>query len=161
MRYGPPLLALLLLSPVLGSLPVPTDSQGERLDRIGWLAGCWETQGGNTVVEEQWMRPRGGSMLGMSRTIRAGRTVGWELVRIEVRVDRLVYVAEPSGQAMAEFAEVALTDSLVSFENPYHDFPQRITYRRQSDGALAARVESVTGETPRGFDLAYHRVACP
>jgi len=160
-RYGPALLALLILSPVLGLPPGSADSQGERLDRIGWLAGCWETQGGSTVVEEQWMRPRGGSMLGMSRTIRAGSTVGWELVRIEVRADRLVFVAEPSGQAMAEFAEVALTDSSVSFENPYHDFPQRITYRRQRDGALTARVESVTGETPRGFDLVHSRVACP
>jgi hypothetical protein len=155
-----PLLAL-LMPLALGSASIPADGQGDRLDRIGWLAGCWELEGGGTVIEEQWMRPRGGSMLGMSRTIRAGRTVGWELVRIEVRAARLVYVAEPSGQPMAEFAEVALTDSSVSFENPYHDFPQRITYRRQSDGALTARVESVTGETPRGFDLVYRRVACP
>lgn len=157
MTHAIPLLVLLVMASVLGSAA----GQGDRLDQIGWLAGCWEAQSGGTVVEEQWMRPRGGSMLGMSRTIRAGRTVGWELVRIETRVDRLVYVAEPSGQAMAEFVERALTDSSVSFENPEHDFPQRITYRRRGDGGLAARAEGMSGEAPRGFDLAYRRTACP
>ncbi len=56
--------------------------------------------------------------------------------------------------------EVSLGDSVVSFENPEHDFPQRITYRRRSDGGVTARAESVTGE-PRGFDVPYRRVACP
>ncbi len=153
------ILSVLLL---MSALAVASDlGQGNRLDRVAWLAGCWQVEGGTTVVEEQWMRPRGGTMLGMSRTVRDGRTVEWELVRIEVREDRLVYVAEPSGQALAEFPEVALTDSVVSFENPEHDFPQRITYRRRSDGGMTARVESVTGESPRGFDLPYRRVACP
>lgn len=84
-----PLLAL-VLSSAFASSSVPVDEQENRLERVAWLAGCWEFEGSTTVVEEQWMRPRGGTMLGMSRTVRDGRTVGWELVRIDLREDRLV-----------------------------------------------------------------------
>ena len=40
----------------------------DALDRVAWLGGCFEMRQGNLIVEEQRMAPRGGSMLGMSRT---------------------------------------------------------------------------------------------
>ncbi len=71
------LLLLALSLSVLGWASGTFDRQDDRLARLAWLAGCWEVAGATTVVEEQWMRPRGGSMLGMSRTTRDGRTGNW------------------------------------------------------------------------------------
>jgi len=53
------------------------------VDRVAWLQGCWRSTRGEATVEEQWMAPRGGTMLGMGRTVRGGTLVEYELVLIK------------------------------------------------------------------------------
>ena len=55
----------------------------------------------------------------------------------------------------------AVSDSAVIFENPAHDFPQRIIYRRRGADSLLARVEGMRGGRLRGLDFPYRRVPCP
>lgn len=135
------------------------------IDRLAWLAGCWSRESPKRIVEEQWMAPRGGLMLGMSRTVskETGGTIEFEAVRIEEREGKLVFVAKPSGQPEATFESIELTESLVVFENPAHDFPQRVGYQRTAEGGLAAWIEGSSG--PEGelkrVDFPYARVDCP
>jgi hypothetical protein len=131
------------------------------VDQLRWMEGCWEFTAGDRIVEEQWMAPRGGTMMGMSRTVRGSRTVAWETVLLrEDSGGSVSYNAYPSGQPAAVFPAAELSDSHAVFTNPGHDFPQRISYRRRGD-TLAARVEGRIGETVRGSDFPYHRTACP
>lgn len=128
--------------------------------QLAWLAGCWARESGATLVEEQWMRPRGGAMLGMSRTIRRDTVVEYEHLRIFDRGGRAVYAALPSGQALTEFESAAIGDTLVIFENPAHDFPQRVIYRRRGADSLIARIEGTRGGRPSAVDFPFRRVAC-
>ena len=131
------------------------------IDDLGWLAGCWAMEAGETVVEEQWMAPAGGMMLGMSRTVRDGRTVAFEHLRIREEGDLLVYRAEPSGQAPAEFTELESTERSITFANPAHDYPQRIRYTGSPDGGtLTARIEATVDGEVRGSDFPYTRRQC-
>ena len=41
-------------------------------DRVAWLQECWLFTVGGSVVEEQWTAPRGGTLLGTSRTVVGG-----------------------------------------------------------------------------------------
>jgi hypothetical protein len=136
----------------------------DRVQSLAWLAGCWEAAGPTRSVEEQWMRPRGGTMLGMSRTTqRADKTESTaehEFLRVYARDGKLVYAAQPSGQASAEFTETELGATHVVFGNPTHDFPHVIRYRRIGADSLHARVEGTLGGSQRGFDFRYRRVAC-
>lgn len=132
-----------------------------RIAEVAWLAGCWEQASGAGLVEEQWTRPRAGLMLGSGRTVRGDTLIEYEQTRIFERGGRLVYGANPSGQAPAEFESIALSDSAVTFENPAHDFPQRVSYRRRGADSLVGRVEGVRGGKLRGVDFPYARVACP
>ena len=152
-------LALLLLA--LSGPAAHAQQAGAAAARLGWLAGCWEARSGGQVVEEQWMRPRGGSLLGMSRTVAADSAAGHELMRIVERSGSLVFQAHPSGQAPAEFPAVEIGDRRVVFADPAHDFPQRIIYRRVGVDSLVARVEGERGGTVRGIDFRYVRVECP
>ena len=135
----------------------PSDSIG----RLSWLAGCWELKAGARVVEEQWTSPRGGLMLGSSRTLRNDNLVEFEQVRIEQRGQALVYVASPSRQATAEFTATSSSDSAVVFENPAHDFPKKIFYRRQARDSLVAGIEGPRAGTTRTIIYPYERVSCP
>lgn len=103
------------------------------------------------------MAPAGDGMLGMSRTVAKNRIVEHEFLQIRVQDGKLVYIAKPSGQAEATFPAKMAGPREVVFENLAHDFPQRIIYRLQSDGNIAARIEG--GE--KGIDFPMRRVSCP
>jgi hypothetical protein len=129
---------------------------------LSWIAGCWRQTAGTRIVEEQWMAPRGGTMLGMSRTVRDDTVlVEFEQLRVTDRGAGAVYHAEPSGQASADFVATGVTDSIVTFSNPQHDFPQRIIYRRRGPDSLIARIEGTRNGAVRGVDFPYVRVGCP
>lgn len=130
------------------------------IDRLAWLAGCWERRTEQSITEEQWMAPRGGMMLGMGRVVRGAETVAHEAMRIEQRADALVFVAQPSGQERAEFTATSVTDAEVVFENAAHDFPHRIRYRHAAGDSLHARIEGMEDEAAQGVDFRMGRVAC-
>jgi Domain of unknown function (DUF6265) len=130
------------------------------IERIAWLQGCWELASTELTVEEQWMAPRGGSMIGVSRTVRGGSTLEYELAVIRERGDRLVYIAHPSGQPTAEFTEAAISEGRIVFENLEHDFPQRIGYERQG-AALEAYIEGTKAGQQRRIAFPYRRTTCP
>lgn len=147
-------MALLVASiPAAGGTP-------SGVERIAWLQGCWSLTAGGRTVEEQWMAPRGGVMLGVGRTVKDGRLVEHEFVIIRERGDALVYEAHPSGQSPAEFVAQRVDAGFVVFENAQHDFPQRVGYRPRGSG-IDAWVEGTVGGRTRRVDFPYDRAACP
>ena len=128
---------------------------------LSWLAGCWKHEESGYRRDEQWMRPDGGTMIGMSRTVAAGETVEWEHIRIETRDGKLAYVANPAGQAEAAFLQAELTDSSVVFEASEHDFPQRIIYQRMSPGSIHAWIEGDVDGVTRVVEFPMARTRCP
>ena len=155
--FGLVLLAALLPCRT-GRAQTPQDSP---VLRLSWLAGCWESERGDRRMEEQWMAPRGGTMLGMSRTVAGDAVREFEFLRISEKEGRLVLTARPSGQPEASFTSIEVTSSRVVFENPAHDFPQRIIYRLDADGSLAARIEGTQNGQARGVDFPMRRAKCP
>src|SRR5262249_14644321 len=105
-----------------------------------WLAGCWQQTRGNSVTLGMWMSPAGGMLLA-SRTVAGGSVREYEQLVLRQDQAQLVYTAHPSGQAEASFASTEVTDSAFSVANPQHDFPQKISYRRQGKDSLVARIE--------------------
>jgi len=131
------------------------------VDRMAWLAGCWERRAGEEYIQEQWMTPEGGTMLGMGRTVVAGATREFEYMRIEENDGRLVFTALPSGQKVTSFTAIIITPSRIVFENPTHDFPQRVIYAHGDDGSLQARIEGEMDGKAQGVDFTMQRAACP
>ena len=140
------------------ALEAPAQDAG--LEKLRWLAGCWELQRGHRQTIEMWMAPAGGLMLGASRTIVGGTVREFEQVRLSLRDGKIVYTASPSGQARTDFTASAIGDSGFTVENPAHDFPQRIIYARRGADSLVARIEGNTPNGPRGVDYPMRRVRC-
>ena len=136
------------------------DSRGGDVERLRWMAGCWELAARGRVIHEQWMAPAGGMMLGMSRTVVRDSVREYEQLRIETRNGVATYVAQPSGQAATTFAATHLSDSSVTFANPAHDFPQRIMYHRVGADSLIARIEGDRGGKLQGMTFPMRRAAC-
>jgi hypothetical protein len=129
------------------------------IEQVAWMQGCWQMDAGPRVVEEQWMAPRGGVMLGMGRTVRDGKLVEYESVLLREQDGTLAYEAHPSGQPSAVFMSSTIGVSTVVFENLGHDFPQRVGYKRDGDSLLAWIEGTVNGKSRR-VDFPYRRVPC-
>jgi hypothetical protein len=99
-------------------------------------------------------------MLGTGRTVRDGRTTEYEFVVLKEQDGRLAYEAHPSQQAGAVFLSREVTEARVVFENPDHDFPQRVGYEKQGADSLLAWIEGSQNGRTRRVDFPYRRVAC-
>mgnify|MGYP000234336768 CR=1 FL=1 len=84
-----------------------------------------------------------------------------EFMRIERLADggRQFTARIGTRQGPVAFRMVRLTEGEVVFENPAHDFPQRILYR-QVAGGLAARIEGRENGKDRAEEFPYRRVPC-
>ncbi len=131
------------------------------VDVVKWMAGCWELRTATRVVEEYWMPPRGGTMLGMGRTVVRDSMTAFESTLIRQRDGRLVYAANPSGQAPTQFPSIVATADSVVFELKEHDFPQRVGYARRGADSLIAWIEGTSNGRTRRIPFPYARVACP
>ena len=110
--------------------PAATAAPSERA-LPAWMAGSWCATAGAQRIEEVWLAPAGGLMLGMSRTVAANqKQPQFEFLRVELRDGVPTYLAQPQGAAAVAFKLTQSGDSSARFENSAHDFPQRIEYRR-------------------------------
>jgi hypothetical protein len=145
---------------VIAALTVPATCQPTATTAdLKFLTGCWAFEADGRRVEEHWLAPAGGSLMGVSRTVKGGKTVDYEFLQIRDLPEGLTYIAKPSNQPEARFVASSKTADEIVFENPKHDFPQRIRYRLQGD-ALRARIEGNLNGKPRGMDFPYVRTTC-
>lgn len=146
---------------LFGSLQSAQAKDVASLEELAWLTGCWASVGGEIGSVEQWMAPAGGTMLGMSRTVRNSQTVAYEYMQIRQSDDgRIEYTAMPSGQPAASFTLLGLSESEVVFENPGHDFPQRIIYRLKPGGRLEASIEGELNGQARALAFPMQSIPC-
>ncbi len=145
------LLAMLLVGGPAAAAP---------LEMLGWLQGCWAAPGSEAGSVEIWSSSAGGSLLGLARSVRDGRTVAHEFLQIRDDGQGIAFIAQPSGQPQARFPLRLLDSTQVLFENPAHDFPQRISYQRQGRDAVLAAIEGREDGRIRRIEFPMRRVSC-
>ncbi len=178
MRLSSFLVAVLFATPLAAQYVAPSGpaapgskaspSEDVALEPLAWLEGCWRGEVNQREYREQWMPLRGGMLIGVSQTVMRGKMQDYEYLRLESRPDGVYYVAAPSGKAEAAFRLEEQTvdktedrnDTIFTFANPRPEFPQRIIYRRASEGWLYATVEGKVGGADRQVIYPLRRVDC-
>ena len=91
MKTVPMLLSLGLLLGLAGNAA----AQSTQSHKLGWLQGCWAVVNQGRAIEEQWMAPRGKTMLGSSRTVEGSNLVGYEFMMIREQGDKYAIEVRP------------------------------------------------------------------
>ena len=130
-------------------------SQLPRTADLGWLSGHWVQEGPDGWAEESWTGPRGGVMLGTGRTGKGDKAGSFEFMRIADGPDGVAFWGSPGGQAPVAFPLAEEGPNVVAFENPKHDYPTRISYRREGK-ILVATTSGPGGADPQTWR--YRRV---
>jgi hypothetical protein len=142
------------------ALQAASPGQGD----LDWIAGYWLQCTGDREVAELWLTRRGGALMGVGIT-QGRQAFGYEQMRIESTDDleTMQFVARPRGaESETTFRMSRAGRQEAVFDNPAHDYPQRIAYRREGD-VLIARTEGAGGADAQEFR--YRRAAlnerCP
>ncbi len=126
-----------------------------RADLPGFLEGTWKI--GDEEKFEQWDMLYGGHMKGIAYEIRNHEVVITEYLEIGNADGGIVYTATVLGQNQRRGIPFQLTESGSAwvFENPGHDFPTRISYRKKSDREVFVEVSGGS----RGFSYLMTKVS--
>jgi hypothetical protein len=163
-------LAIFVTGPLCAQAPdatapmTPTEATIADVGALSWLDGCWAGTVNQRDFREQWSPLRGGVLLGAGATVFQGKLQSYEYLRIEARPDGVYYVAIPSGKKEDAFKLVSITTAdqhtIFTFANPDHEFPQRIIYRRATEGWLYATIEGKLNGEDRQVIYPMRRIGC-
>jgi hypothetical protein len=150
----------LILWAALSAAQPAADPAMATIDDLAWLAGRWRTEsgpmraGGARWTEEIWTDGATGAMLGISRSQQGFGRFSFEFMRIAPgEGGRLAFHGSPEGAPAVAFPLASVDAMSVTFENPGHDYPQRIVYRREGD-RLVATISMADGSRPVSWTFA-------
>jgi hypothetical protein len=159
MTIRPTVTGLAMAIALAAACETPATAQSADLPR--WIAGCWSGARGGERFTERWTVADGATLLGVAHTLKGGTLSAFEFLRIVVRADTLVYIAQPGGAPPTEFAAAPAerSASAITFANPTHDFPKRVGYRRPRPNGLTAWIDGGAGGGSR-IEYAMTRIDC-
>ncbi len=131
------------------------------LRNAAWLIGTWESKTVRGSLYETWSKGGKDTLTSISYRLKGRDTLLQEIVWLVERHDSLFYVATAFGQnddQAVSFASRTITDSLLVFENPAHDFPQTITYRRVGADSLVAAIAGKLNGTSQERTFSMKRI---
>ena len=116
------------------------------IERSHWLIGDWQSKSAKGILIETWHQLNDSTLAGKSYFMSGADTLSLENIRLEQRMDKLFYIPTVKDQNMGQavhFTMTRMTDSLMIFENPEHDFPQKISYSKVGNDSLMAEVSAM------------------
>ncbi len=141
------------LSAVAAALLMATAAEAGEAD---WMAGYWlSCDGGQTA--EAWIGGGDGMLVGVNLN-GAPPQQGFEFMRIAEVKGRLAFIGSPNAAPPTVFPLKSLAGMRATFENPDHDFPQRVIYERNGD-ILTGRVEGLAGGKEQSMEWSFRRTA--
>jgi len=115
------------------------------LDEVSWMLGDWQNEENGVMTTETWTKTDETHFSGVSYAIELenGDTLFFETMKLHHETTGLVYsptVKDQNGGTAVDFLLISSNDSMVQFENPAHDFPQKIVYRSITPDSMVATI---------------------
>ena len=114
---------------------------------LGWLVGDWRTEGPGEWTSEHWEPVRSDTLQGTGQNGKGDQIVSTDRMTIKMRDGTAIFIASPNGAPPTEFHEAFRGGQEIIFENPAHDYPQRVRYWRDGE-LLMAEISLKDGSQP-------------
>lgn len=117
-------------------------SSAQKIDQMKWVVGTWKINAGANIIVEEWKVNNDSTIAGKSYFIKNGTdTIPQETIELAFRNGDWYYIPTVKNQNNAQpvlFKVIFLRGMEFISENPSHDFPQRIAYRRIKNQLFAS-----------------------
>ena len=132
----------------------------KELPAIQHLAGLWKMGSDTKSFYEQWHWVSSEEIAGKSYKLKEKDTIVFENTRIKNQAGQISYlsrVKNQNGGKEIPFKLLTSANQTLVFENPTHDFPQRIIYEFISADSLHAWIEGIHNGKKEREDYFYSR----
>lgn len=121
--------ALLLVANCISAQETPQ----EKFKKLYWLSGEWTRTNAKAGQSgyETWAKTSAQKLKGKGVTLEGKKTVFLEQLEMIIKGSDIFYVVSVTGESKPVYFKLtALTDDSFTCENPTHDFPKKISYKR-------------------------------
>jgi len=137
------LLSGLILSAIIISCNGTKKDTTLQLSKAEWLIGTWENKSPYGDLSESWQKENDSIFKGQSFFIKGKDTIHSESIVLSEIAGKVKYSPQVKGQnddKPVDFTMTLANDRQLVFENPLHDFPQKITYTKITADSLVAEI---------------------
>ena len=124
----------------------------ETLGKASWLIGEWQNRLPQGQLTEIWTKDNDSTYSARSYFVKtAGDTLHLEAITLEEKASGVLYTPTVQGQNNNQPVSFKMTSSdenSMTFENPQHDYPSKIVYRRISADSIVAEISGVQRGQP-------------
>lgn len=117
-----------------------------KLEKASWLIGNWGNNANGAAMTENWVQLNDSVFSGESYVVVNKDTVFAETVKLDEASGKMAYTVSVPGQNKelpVRFEMSSLNDKQMVFENPAHDYPNKITYTKITNDSLVAEISGV------------------
>jgi hypothetical protein len=112
------------------------------INDFNWLVGTWKRETSKGMLFESWKMVDDSLLSGFSYGVTGSDTTLLETLSIEnIKGDFFYIPVVEDNQGPVFFRLTEFDKNRYVFENPDHDYPQRIIYRKLGSDSLNARIE--------------------
>jgi hypothetical protein len=136
-------ITLIVLLLAIVSCQKKESTEKDKIKAAGWLIGNWENKNPDGVLTENWQKVNDSTFSAVSYFIKEEDTIHQESILLELKGENLTYNATVKGQnndKAVAFPATLSSDKQLVFENPKHDYPQKITYTKGANNTLTAEI---------------------
>ncbi|PRZ27958.1 DUF6265 family protein [Flavobacterium granuli] len=137
---------LILLLLAIISCKNSDSNEKDKIKMAHWLLGKWETKTPEGTLSENWEKLNDSTYKGQSYFIKDKDTLHFETILLQQTGEELDYIASVKGQnddKAVRFKLIETTEKELRFENPKHDYPQKISYKQISNQSLTAEISGL------------------
>jgi len=137
---------LLLLLLTIVSCKNSETNEKDQIKSAQWLLGKWGTKTADGDLSESWKQLNDSTFQGESFFIKGKDTLHFETITLQQKGEQLFYNATVKGQnenKAVSFKLTSKTEKQLVFENPKHDYPQKIAYTLIKKDSLVASISGV------------------
>lgn len=119
-----------------------TNVAAQKSEQLKWMTGTWKINAGSGTIVEQWQIANDSTLTGKTFFLKSSTdTIPQETIELVYRSGNWQFISTVQGQnnnQPVSFKVIFLKGTEFISENPEHDFPQRIAYRRIKNQLFAS-----------------------
>ena len=152
---------LILVLLVIVSCKNSDSNKNEKIKAASWLLGNWENKSADGNLSETWKKVNDSTFQAESYFIKEKDTLHFETITLQQKGEELTYNAAVKGQnndKPVSFKLTTATDKQLVFENPKHDYPQKISYTQITPENLAAKITGIQQGKPSSEQFSMKKI---
>jgi hypothetical protein len=136
---------------ILASCKRGKEAKAPEIEKAAWLVGNWENKSPEGNLSEIWTKENDSVYHGQSYFVKSKDTLHFETISLTQVGDAVYYtptVIGQNGNKPVVFKMTLMADRQMVFENPAHDYPQKITYTKITNDSLVASISGIQQGKP-------------